>query len=234
MLDKSTRQTSSYNPELKIWSGASEPSSYSNDLTIAANHFLLKAANHFLSVGLIHRNIRMRIVSESGQALGPNERGEIHCHLGQHWGGYFGNALARSEVQDSDGWIRTGDLGYFDDDNYLYIVGRKSDFLRFAMEMYYPREIEEVIAQMPEVSEVCVFGIWNEIDGDAAAASVAAKAGCQLTANQVLDFVAENISEDYKQLHAGVQIVPNLAKNLNGKVNRQAVKEEFLKATGQI
>ncbi|XP_051863485.1 3-[(3aS,4S,7aS)-7a-methyl-1,5-dioxo-octahydro-1H-inden-4-yl]propanoyl:CoA ligase-like isoform X2 [Drosophila albomicans] len=104
----------------------------------------------------------------------------------------------------------------------------------FSMKMYYPLEIEEVIARMPEVAEVCVFGIWNEIDGDAAAASVVAKAGCQLTANQVLEFVAENISEDYKQLHAGVQIVSNLAKNLNGKVKRHTVKEEFLKATGQI
>ncbi|KAH8406443.1 hypothetical protein KR215_000742 [Drosophila sulfurigaster] len=186
------------------------------------------------SVGLIQPNIRMRVVSESGEVLGPNEHGELHCHLGQYWGGYFGNALATSEVQDSDGWFHTGDLGYFDDDNYVYIVGRKKDSLRFAMETYYPREIEEVIARMPEVSEACVFGIWNEIDGDAAAASVVAKAGCQLTANQVLEFVAENISENYKQLHTGVQIVPNLAKNLNGKVNRKAVKEEFLKATGQI
>ncbi|XP_051862844.1 probable 4-coumarate--CoA ligase 1 [Drosophila albomicans] len=186
------------------------------------------------SVGLIQPNIRMRIVSESGEALGPNEYGELHCHLGQHWGGYYDNIAATREIQDSDGWVYTGDVGYFDDDNYLYIVGRKNDFLKFMSKIYYPREIEEVIARMPEVAEVCVFGIWNEIDGDAAAASVVTKAGCQLTANQVLEFVAGNISENYKQLHAGVQIVPNLAKNLNGKVNRQAVKEEFLKATRQI
>ncbi|XP_060645235.1 luciferin 4-monooxygenase-like isoform X2 [Drosophila nasuta] len=183
------------------------------------------------SVGTLQSKVQMRIVSESGEALGPNERGEIHCHLGQHWGGYYENIPATREIQDSEGWIHTGDLGYFDDDNYLYIVGRKRDFLKFRTKMYYPREIEEVIAQMPEVAEVCVFGIWNEIDGDAAAASVVTKAGCQLTANQVLDFVAENISENYKQLHAGVQIVPNLAKNSNGKVKRQAVKEEFLKAS---
>ncbi|XP_062124562.1 uncharacterized protein LOC133837719 isoform X1 [Drosophila sulfurigaster albostrigata] len=186
------------------------------------------------SAGLIQPNIRMRIVSESGEVLGPNEQGELHCHLGQHWGGYYDNIPETREIQDSEGWIHTGDLGYFDNDNYLYIAGRKKDFLRFSMKMYYPLEIEEVIARMPEVAEVCVFGIWNEIDGDAAAASVVAKAGCQLTANQVLEFVAENISENYKQLHAGVQIVPNLAKNPNGKVKRQAVKEEFLKATGQI
>ncbi|KAH8310537.1 hypothetical protein KR044_001828, partial [Drosophila immigrans] len=185
------------------------------------------------SVGSLIPNVRMRVVSDDGEALGPNEWGELHCHLGQHWGGYYDNIPATMEIQDSEGWLHTGDLGYFDEDNYLYVVGRKKDFLKFGMKMYYPNEIEEVIAQMPEVAEVCVFGIWNEIDGDAAAASVVAKPGCHLTVSQVLDFAAQNISENYKQLHAGAQIVPHLAKNLNGKIKRQAVKEAFLKVVQQ-
>lgn len=96
--------------------------------------------------------------------------------------------------------------------------------------MYYPHEIEEVIAQMPEVAEVCVFGIWNETEGDAAAASVVTQPGSQLNASQVLDFVSQHMSVNYKQLHGGAQIVPHLAKSANGKVNRKAVRSNYLKA----
>ncbi|XP_062124563.1 uncharacterized protein LOC133837719 isoform X2 [Drosophila sulfurigaster albostrigata] len=60
------------------------------------------------SAGLIQPNIRMRIVSESGEVLGPNEQGELHCHLGQHWGGYYDNIPETREIQDSEGWIHTG------------------------------------------------------------------------------------------------------------------------------
>jgi len=106
--------------------------------------------------------------------------------------------------------------------------------LRFENMMYYPQEIEEVIAKMPEVIEVCVFGIWNEFKGDAAAASVVIKPETQLDASQVLAFVAQRISVSYKQLHGGVQIVPHLAKSPSGKVKRQAVKDAYLKAAQQF
>ncbi|KAH8359499.1 hypothetical protein KR093_007033 [Drosophila rubida] len=182
------------------------------------------------SVGRLMANVRMRVVNESGEALGPNAVGELYCHHGQHWSGYFGNALATNEMRDTEGWFHTGDLGYFDEDSYLHIVERKKDMLKFMGMMYYPHEIEEVIAQMPQVAEVCVFGIWNETQGDAAAASVVAKSGCQLDASKVLAFVAEKISVSYKHLHGGVQVVSALAKSANGKVNRQAVKAAYLNA----
>ncbi|XP_034487213.1 luciferin 4-monooxygenase [Drosophila innubila] len=186
------------------------------------------------SVGRLMANIRMRVVSDTGKSLGPNQLGELYCHNGQHWSGYYGNAKATMEMQDSEGWFHTGDLGYFDEDNYLHVVERKKDMLKFLGMMYYPHEIEEVIAQMPEVAEVCVFGIWNETEGDAAAASVVPKPGGQLDASQVLHFVSQHMTVNYKQLHGGAQIVPHLAKSANGKVNRKAVKENYLKAAKQL
>ncbi|KAH8359494.1 hypothetical protein KR093_007023, partial [Drosophila rubida] len=182
------------------------------------------------AVGCLLPIIRMRVVDETGKALGPNEVGELYCDHGQHWSGYYGNELATEEMRDSEGWFHTGDLGYFDDDNYLYVVDRKKDLLKYMRMSYYPNEIEEIIAQMPEVAEVCVFGIWNELDGDAAAAAVVLRDGSQLSSAQVVDFVARNIGANYKQLHGGAQIVAHLARSPNGKVNRRAVKEAFLKA----
>ncbi|TDG46909.1 hypothetical protein AWZ03_006613 [Drosophila navojoa] len=182
------------------------------------------------SVGRLLGNIRMRVVGESAVSLGPNEQGELYCHNGQHWSGYYGNAAATAEMQDKGGWFHTGDVGYFDEDNYLHIVERKKDMLKYLGMMYYPHEIEEVIAQMPQVAEVCVFGIWNETEGDAAAASVVPKPNAQLSAAQVIAFVAQHIAVNYKQLNGGAQIVPQLAKSANGKVNRQAVKAAYLKS----
>ncbi|XP_023179053.2 luciferin 4-monooxygenase isoform X2 [Drosophila hydei] len=180
------------------------------------------------SVGRLLGNIRMRVVNESTVSVGPNELGELYCHNGQHWSGYYGNSLATAEMQDKEGWFHTGDLGYFDQDNYLHIVERKKDMLKYLGMMYYPHEIEEVIAQMPQVAEVCVFGIWNETEGDAAAASVVPKPDAQINAAQVVNFVGQRIGVKYKQLNGGAQIVPQLAKSANGKVNRQAVKAAYL------
>ncbi|EDV94913.1 4-coumarate--CoA ligase 1 [Drosophila grimshawi] len=181
------------------------------------------------SVGRLLANIRMRVINDNGDAVGPNEMGELYCHNGQHWSGYCGNSTATAEMQDSDGWFHTGDLGYFDEDNYLHIVERKKDMLKFLGMMYYPHEIEEVIAQMSQVAEVCVFGIWNETEGDAAAASVVPKPGTHLQSAQVEQFVAEKIGVNYKQLNGGALIVQQLAKSANGKVNRKAVKAAYLK-----
>lgn len=185
------------------------------------------------SVGLLVANVRMRVVNRSSETVGPNEHGELYCHNGQHWSGYYGNCLATAELKDKEGWIHTGDLGYFDEDNYLHIVERKKDMLKYLGMMYYPHEIEEIIAQMPQVAEVCVFGIWNETEGDAAAASVVPRPGSQLHSAQVVQFVAELISVNHNQLNGGAQIVHQLAKSANGKVNRQAVKAAYLIAAGK-
>ncbi|KAH8404306.1 hypothetical protein KR215_007793, partial [Drosophila sulfurigaster] len=182
------------------------------------------------SVGRLLPIIRMRVVDENGKNLGPNEVGELYIDHGQHWSGYYQNAVATNDMRDSEGWFHTGDLGYFDDDNYLYVVDRKKDLLKYMRMSYYPNEIEEVISQIPEVAEVCVFGIWSELKGDAATASVVIREGSTLKAAQVVDFVASKISVSYKHLHGGVQFVSNLARSPNGKVNRRAVKEAFLKA----
>ncbi|KAH8374573.1 hypothetical protein KR200_001548 [Drosophila serrata] len=181
------------------------------------------------SVGRLMANIRVKIVDSSGQLQGPKGMGEVLCHNGQSWNGYFGNPQATAEMRDSEGWYHTGDVGYFDQDNYLHIVERKKDMLKYLGMMYYPHEVEEVIAQMPDVAEVCVFGIWREMEGDAAAASVVLRSGSNLNPSQVEQFVRKNVSVQFKHLHGGVQIVPQLAKSANGKVNRHAVKAAYLK-----
>ncbi|EDW04542.1 GH25240 [Drosophila grimshawi] len=116
-----------------------------------------------------------------------------------------------------------------DDDGFLYIMDRKKDMLKYQSIMYYPHEIEEVISQMPGVAEVCVFGIWNPLVGDKAAAAVVKKIGSKIQAQDVVDFVKGHCSAIYKHLHGGAIIVDDLIKSPNGKTNRAATKAYFVK-----
>ncbi|XP_033150731.1 4-coumarate--CoA ligase 1 [Drosophila busckii] len=186
------------------------------------------------SVGQLSHNVRMRVMDADGNMLGPNKVGEILVHTGERWLGYYGNPAATAHMQDADGWFHTGDLGYFDDDHELYIVGRKKEMLRCDMFMYYPQQIEAIIIQMPEVADACVFGIWHELLGDEAAASVMLKPGCELLASQVVDFVQQRTTAKYKQLLAGALIVDHLERTRTGKLRREAIKQHFLKATSRL
>ncbi|EDV94911.1 4-coumarate--CoA ligase 1 [Drosophila grimshawi] len=181
------------------------------------------------SVGSLLNGIKMKVLTEQGKPLGPNEVGEICVYNGEYWAGYFGNPEESSNVRDSELWFYTGDLGYMDDDGFLYIMDRKKDMLKYQNIMYYPHEIEEVISQMPGVAEVCVFGIWNPLVGDKAAAAVVKKIGSKIQAQDVVDFVKGHCSAIYKHLHGGAIIVDDLIRSPNGKTNRAATKAYFVK-----
>ncbi|XP_002137773.2 luciferin 4-monooxygenase-like [Drosophila pseudoobscura] len=180
------------------------------------------------SVGCPVAGNKIKIIDEEGVAQGPNKVGEVCLFNGQHWSGYYGNPEETLMIRDSQKWFHTGDLGYVDEDGFLFIDDRKKDMLKYHNIMYYPNEIETVISQMPNVAEVCVFGIWNAVNGDEAAASVVKRHGTNLVAQDVLDFVKEHIDAQYKQLNAGVIIVDDLKRSGNGKTNRRANKDHFL------
>ncbi|XP_034664425.1 luciferin 4-monooxygenase-like [Drosophila subobscura] len=180
------------------------------------------------SVGRPVPGNKLKIIDEQGQALGPNKVGEVCLYSGQHWSGYYGNPEETRLIRDAQKWFHTGDLGYVDQDGFLFIEDRKKDMIKYHNIMYYPNEIESVISQMPDVAEVCVFGIWDAVNGDEAAAAVVKRHGSKLEAQDVLDFVNSHISAKYKQLNAGVIIVDDLKRSGNGKTNRRANKDHFM------
>jgi len=155
--------------------------------------------------------------------------GEICFHNGQKWAGYYKNPDETRQIQDSENWIHTGDLGYVDKDGYLFVIDRLKDMLKYQNIMYYPSEIENVIAEMPNVLEACVFGIWDPVNGDVAAASVVKKPGTQLESQDVVEYVRKRITAKFKQLNGGALIVDQIVRSGNRKTNRSAVKEHFLK-----
>lgn len=186
---------------------------------------------HIVSAGTPVPGVRIRIVSEEGESLSYDQVGEIYVHTNRHWNGYYGNEVETRNLQDSEGWFHTGDLGYFDKDNYLYIVDRKKEMLRYESLSYFPTEIESVISQLPQVQDVCVVGVYDERVGDEAGALVVRTPGAQLTAQDIVNYVAENLRSVERQLHAGVQFTEKLPTNVNGKTLRKAAREEFIAKT---
>ncbi|XP_011193328.2 uncharacterized protein LOC105219101 [Zeugodacus cucurbitae] len=179
------------------------------------------------AVGTLISGVKARIVDEEGNNLQPNEIGELFTNTGHTWSGYYGNPIETKRFQDSDGWFHTGDLGYFDVHNMLYIVDRKKDTLKYQGMHYWPAEIEEVIYELPEVADVCVVGVYDEKHGDAAGAVVVLRQGAELTKEQVKDHVGKRLPVDHKQLHAGVIFVDLLPQNNNGKTVRKDARTLF-------
>ncbi|XP_020801053.1 4-coumarate--CoA ligase 1-like isoform X1 [Drosophila serrata] len=180
------------------------------------------------SVGKPLPGVRIRIVDEDGKSLGYKEVGEIYVHNGRPWKGYFGNPEETRRMQDSEGWFHTGDLGYFDEQNRLFVVDRKKEMCKYQGYQYLPSEIEGVISELPQVEEVCVVSIYDEEQGDAAGALVVKRQGVSITEQEIKDHVARRLPAMQKQLHAGVQFTDKLPINSNGKIFRRKAQEEFL------
>lgn len=179
------------------------------------------------SVGKMTPNVQLRIVDEQGRNLNSNEIGEILVHCPYPWAGYYGNPEETQRVMDSLGWYHTGDLGYMDGENFLYIVDRKKDIMKYNGFQYWPGEIENAIRELADVIDCCVVGIFNERYGDVAGALVLKKSGSQLSTQQVVQHVRSRLVEPHKQLHNGVYFVDKLPQNCNGKVLKREAKEIF-------
>ncbi|KAH8401030.1 hypothetical protein KR009_002567 [Drosophila setifemur] len=191
---------------------------------VTANIGLSKMA----SAGRPTPGVRMRIVDEEGKNLTYHQVGEVYVHIGRTWNGYYGNPEATRDLQDPEGWYHSGDLGYFDEDNFLYIVDRKKEMLRYESLTYFPTEIESVISRMPQVLEVCVVGIYDEKIGDEAGALVVKASGSDLSAQDIVDYVAKHLPAIEKQLHAGVLFTDQLPTNANGKTLRKVARDQFI------
>ncbi|KAH8371970.1 hypothetical protein KR093_009555, partial [Drosophila rubida] len=180
------------------------------------------------SAGRLMPGIKMRIVDEDGKSLTYKQVGEIYVHTGQAWNGYYGNPVETRRMQDFEGWFHTGDLGYFDEQNFLYIVDRKKEILKYQGLHYWPTEIETVIAELPQVQDVCVVGVYDERQGDAAGALIVKRKGCEINEKAIVEHVAKRLTGMQKQLHAGVRFTDKLPANFNGKTLRKTARDVFV------
>ena len=184
------------------------------------------------SVGVPLPDVDVRIVDiETGeQDLPFGEVGEIIVHAPQIMVGYWERPtetanMIRKDPVSGERWVYTGDLGYMDEDGYLFIVDRKKDLIKPSGFQVWPREVEEVIATHPAVAEVSVAGVPDERQGEAVKAWIVLRQGHQVTADEIRAHCRERLT-GYK-VPKQVEFRDTLPKTMVGKVlRRELVKQK--------
>ncbi len=183
------------------------------------------------STGLPVTDVEIRIVDiDTGLTEMPvGEVGEIIMHCPQMMLGYYQRPTETANFI-RDGWLFTGDLGYLDEDGYLFIVDRKKDVIKPSGFQVWPRDVEEVIASHPSVAEVGVAGVPDAYSGEAVKAWVVLRQGEQLTAEELRQFCHTKLAGYKVPKH--VEFRDSLPKSLIGKVlRRELVRQQ---ASGEM
>jgi acyl-CoA synthetase (AMP-forming)/AMP-acid ligase II len=171
--------------------------------------------------------VDLRIVDDDGKPVKVGDVGEIICQSPLATHGYYKN-LEATNASFRGGWFYTGDLGYFDEEGYLFVSGRKKDMVKSGGISIYPLEIESVIYSHPDILEAAVIGVPDPQWGEALKAVIVPKPGAKITGEQLQQFCKERLSA-YK-VPKSVEFVESLPHTEVGKVNKVKVREMF--ATG--
>jgi len=193
----------------------------------AADHDPDGPREHLLrSAGKPYSWMELEIIDPaSGEPLGANEIGEVRVRGASVTSGYFENPEETARALDDDGWLHTGDGGYLDEDGYLFLTDRIKDMIVTGAENVYPAEVEEVLAQHPDVSEVAVFGVPDERWGELVCAAVVASDGADADPDALVAFARERLA-GYK-MPRRVHIVEALPKTGSGKVSKKDLRAEY-------
>lgn len=176
------------------------------------------------AAGKPNPGVEVKIVApETGEPLPLGEPGEIWTRSPQNMVGYWRNDEATRDTITPDGWLKTGDAGYFDADGYLYIHDRVKDMIVSGGENIYPAEIENVLMKHPGVADAAVIGIPSEVWGESPYAVVVPRG--ELDIDDLLAFARKHLAK-YK-LPVGVELRPALPRNPTGKLLKRELRAPF-------
>jgi len=179
------------------------------------------------SVGVPPPFYSMRIVGEDGRDLPAGEVGEILGRGPITMPGYWNRPELTVQAL-ADGWLHTGDLGYVDEDGYLYLVDRKKDMIDSGGVKVYPKDIEEIAARHPAVREVAVFGIPHDKWGETPVAAVVLRAEATVDADTLKDWINARVAARYQRL-ARVLLLADFPRNAAGKTLKRELRAPFWK-----
>jgi len=186
------------------------------------------------SIGLPLPDVEARIVeTEHGLTdRRPREEGELVLTAPQLMKGYWRNAeeSAQSLRRGADGrvWLHTGDIGYMDEEGYVFLTDRKKDMIKAGGYQVWPREVEEVLSQHPSIAEVGVAGVPDPVRGEAVKAWVVLREGQQATDEELRKFCREQLAP-FKVPQA-IEFRTELPKSLVGKILRRELVRQHVSA----
>lgn len=186
-----------------------------SEISTATNICFKESLNKNNSVGKPLPEVVIRILDENGQILKPYEIGEIACKTGLICNGYY----RMSEIFEKaceDSFFKTGDMGYLDEDGFLYFSGRKKEIIITGGINVYPQDVEKCVLGLPQVKECAVFSYPDERLGEVVALAIVLKEGSKLRKRDVQVQCAKNLA-DYQQPHK-IFFLDELPKNAMGKL----------------
>ncbi|GAA4386639.1 long-chain-fatty-acid--CoA ligase [Tsukamurella soli] len=173
------------------------------------------------TIGTPIEGVEMRVVDGAGQPVLPGERGEIQVRGPNVMKGYWNLPEATAAAISPEGWFSTGDIGIVDADGYFSIVDRKKEMIIRGGLNIYPREIEEVLYEHPDVAMAAVVGVPHDTLGEEVAAAVELRPGAQATADELRAYVKDRVAA-YKYPRI-VWVTEDLPKGPTGKILKRDI-----------
>ncbi|MDZ7781850.1 MAG: AMP-binding protein [Halioglobus sp.] len=167
----------------------------------------------------------LQIVDGDNRPVAAGERGEVCLRGPNIMKGYWNRPDATADAIDPDGWFHSGDVGYLDEDGFLFICDRLKDMVISGGENVYPAEVESVLYKHEAISEVAVIGLPDEKWGEAVTAVVALHEGRELSLEELREFAGSMLAR-YK-LPLRLHVVDELPRNPAGKVLKYVLKEQL-------
>lgn len=191
----------------------------------------LRPADHFpidsprlKAAGKPYAGVEIKIIDNKKRTLPAMRSGEICIKSPANMLGYWKNESATVQTL-VDGWLHTGDVGYMDQDGYVYVCDRIKDMIIYAGENLFPAEIEAVLSEHEAVAEVAVIGIPDEKWGEVVKAFVVPRPGSEIKQRELIDFARSRIA-DFK-VPKSISFVDALPRNPSGKILKRVLRAPF-------
>ncbi|XP_074582735.1 4-coumarate--CoA ligase 3-like [Curcuma longa] len=176
--------------------------------------------------GTVVRNAEMKIVDpETGASLGRNQRGEICIRGSQIMKGYINDAEATNNTIDKDGWLHTGDIGFVDDDDEVFIVDRLKEIIKYKGFQVAPAELEALLITHPNIADAAVVQMKDEAAGEVPVAFVVRSNGSQITEDEIKQYISKQVVF-YKRINK-VLFTDAIPKAPSGKILRKDLRAKL-------
>ncbi|XP_039141220.1 LOW QUALITY PROTEIN: 4-coumarate--CoA ligase 2-like [Dioscorea cayenensis subsp. rotundata] len=191
-------------------------------LAFAKEPFEIKSG----SCGTVVRNAEMKIVDpETGYLLPRNQPGEICIRGDQIMKGYLNDPKATDNTIDKEGWLHTGDIGYVDDDDEIFIVDRLKELIKYKGFQVAPAELEAMLITYPEIADAAVVPMKDELAGEVPVAFVVRSEGSEITEDQIKQYISKQVVF-YKRIHK-VFFSEAIPKAPSGKILRKDLRAKL-------
>ncbi|KAI8062596.1 hypothetical protein BC940DRAFT_308621 [Gongronella butleri] len=186
------------------------------------------------SIGKPIGHVHLRVVDENGKDLGPNQPGELWARGPQRMIGYMDNEKATREMVDDDGYVHTGDVGYYDEEGYFYIVDRIKELIKTKGMQVAPVELEAVLLSCPLVADAGVIGVYDDVEAtEFPMAFIVLHEGHNAdddVARKIHAWLNDRVAH-FKRLRGGILFVDAIPKSAAGKLQRRDMKTMYKRLT---